>query len=85
MIRGALVTFEVFFVGGQDEEDGDVYEIIETPGSRNLVEQLISMDLAERPAVQQITIGGISGWWVEHIERTFSEPSSAGWTPSHHL
>ena len=52
------------FVGGQEEDDTDGYEIIETPGSRNLVEQLISMDLAERPAVQQITIGGISGWYV---------------------
>lgn len=50
-----------------DEEDGDVYEIIESPGSRNLVEQLISMDLAERPAVQQFTIGGVSGWFAGYL------------------
>lgn len=54
-------------LGSQDEEDGEVYEIIETPGSRNLVEQLIGMDLAERPVVQQISIGGISGWYVNLI------------------
>lgn len=39
--------------------------MIETPGSRNLVEQLITMDLAGRPVVQQISIGGISGWYVD--------------------
>lgn len=53
------------FLGGQEDDDSDVYEIIETPGSRNLVEQLIAMDLAERPVVQQVSIGGISGWYVE--------------------
>lgn len=52
------------FSGEQEEDETDFYEIIETPGSKHLVEQLISMDLAERPAVQQITIGGISGWYV---------------------
>jgi len=55
------------FLGGQEEDDTDGYKIIQTPGSRNLVEQLISMDLAERPAVQQITIGGISGWFAGYI------------------
>lgn len=53
------------FLGGQEDDDSDAYEIIETPGSRNLVEQLIAMDLAERPVVQQVSIGGISGWYVE--------------------
>ncbi|KAL9965721.1 hypothetical protein ACROYT_G029563 [Oculina patagonica] len=52
---------------GQEEEDGDVFEIIETPGSRHLVEQLISMDLAERPVAQQITIGGLSGWFAGYV------------------
>lgn len=53
--------------GEQEEDETDFYEIIETPGSKHLVEQLISMDLAERPAVQQITIGGISGWFAGYV------------------
>ncbi|KAJ7330650.1 FUN14 domain-containing protein 1 [Desmophyllum pertusum] len=52
---------------GQEEDDSDVYEIIETPGSKTLVEQLISMDLAERPVVQQISIGGVSGWFAGYV------------------
>ena len=49
-------------LGGKEEDGSDTYEVIETPGSRNLIEQLISLDLADRPAVQQISIGGVSGW-----------------------
>ena len=62
-----ILDYPVFygFLGGQEEDDSDVYEIIETPGSRTLVEQLIAMDLAGRPVVQQISIGGMSGWYAE--------------------
>lgn len=59
-----MIWVYVCLSSGGEEDETDGYEIIETSGSRNLVEQLITMDLAERPAVQQITIGGISGWYV---------------------
>ncbi|XP_068686401.1 FUN14 domain-containing protein 1-like [Montipora foliosa] len=49
----------------EDETDG--YEIIETTGSRNLAEQLLSMDLAERPPMQQIAIGGMTGWFAGYV------------------
>jgi len=60
-----IVSVYYSFPGGQEDDDSDVYEIIETPGSRTLVEQLIAMDLADRPVVQQISIGGMSGWYEE--------------------
>ncbi|PFX26816.1 FUN14 domain-containing protein 1-like [Stylophora pistillata] len=50
-----------------DEVDSEPYEVIETPGTRNLVEQLITMDLAGRPVVQQISIGGVSGWFAGYV------------------
>ena len=59
-----LIRVYICLSSGGEEDETDGYEIIETPGSRHLVEQLITMDLAERPAVQQITIGGMSGWYV---------------------
>lgn len=53
------------FLGGQEDDECDGFEIIETSGSRTLLEQLIAMDLAGRPVVQQISIGGASGWYAE--------------------
>ena len=45
------------------EAENEAYEVIETPGARqDLVTQLITMDLSERPATQQIAIGGLAGW-----------------------
>lgn len=51
----------------QEGED-EVYEVIETPGARqDLVTQLITMDLSERPAIQQMAIGGMAGWFAGYL------------------
>ena len=65
LLKYWFVSVFYSLLGGQEDDDSDVYEIIETPGSRTLVEQLIAMDLADRPVVQQISIGGMSGWYEE--------------------
>ncbi|XP_068733869.1 FUN14 domain-containing protein 1-like [Montipora capricornis] len=49
----------------EDETDG--FEIIETIRSRNLAEQLLSMDFGGRPPMQQIAIGGMTGWFAGYV------------------
>lgn len=46
------------------EESDEAYEVIETPGTSNqdLFSEIISMDLSNRTPLQQIGIGGVSGW-----------------------
>lgn len=48
----------------QNEDEDEPYEIIETPGAsgKDLLSELISMDLIHRTPLQQIGIGGLSGW-----------------------
>lgn len=55
-----------FHLLGEPEDEVDGFEIIETSRAKNLAEQLITMDLWERPPMQQIAIGGMSGWYVLH-------------------
>lgn len=51
----------------EPEDDVDGFEIIETSRAKNLAEQLITMDLWERPPMQQIAIGGMSGWFAGYV------------------
>ncbi|EDO32705.1 predicted protein [Nematostella vectensis] len=54
-----------------DKEDSqeEPYEIIETPGARqqDLLRDLMSMDLGNRTTIQQIGIGGATGWFAGYM------------------
>lgn len=48
----------------EEDEEYEVIEVIETPGAsgKDLFSELISMDLVHRTPLQQVGIGGLSGW-----------------------
>ncbi|XP_031548752.1 FUN14 domain-containing protein 1-like [Actinia tenebrosa] len=55
--------------GDPEEESDEAYEVIETPGTANhdLFSDIISMDLSNRTPLQQIGIGGVSGWCLGYL------------------
>ena len=62
--KTGMSNIYVIFAGSSSaESDHESYEVIETNGAaRSIIEELISLDLANRSNVQQLCIGGASGW-----------------------